>query len=133
MTISYSYHIILRSSSSQRFFRIAGNIIKETPVLVSLFNKVAVRPANLLKRVSNANVFLWICDIFKNSLFHRTPLVAASNSYNPVTSEMTNSNICLQLKLTAFTSWRKIKSVLNSGMWYNIIPGNNDLFKVICN
>ena len=42
----------------------------KTPVLESFFNKVAgLRPATLLKRDSNAGVFLWILRNFKNIYF----------------------------------------------------------------
>ena len=44
------------------------------------FNKVAgLRPAALLKKETLAQVFSCeFCDIFKNTFFHRRPLVAAS-------------------------------------------------------
>ena len=48
------------------------------PVLDSLFNKVAWMSATLLKRDSNTGVVLLI-EICKNSFFHRTPPVAASD------------------------------------------------------
>ena len=38
----------------------------------------AWKTATLLKRDSNTCVFLWILQIFRNSLFYRTPAVAAS-------------------------------------------------------
>ena len=45
----------------------------------SLFNKVArLRPATLLKRDSGTGVFCEFCEIFKNTFFHRIPLVAIS-------------------------------------------------------
>ena len=36
------------------------------------------RPATLLKRDSSTRVFLWICEISKNTFCYKTPLGAAS-------------------------------------------------------
>ena len=53
---------------------------RKTPVLEYLFNKVAT----LLKRDSSAGFFSYeVCKIFKNTFFHRTPPVAASE-FKPV-------------------------------------------------
>ena len=42
-------------------------------------NSIALRPATLLEKESPAQVFSCeICEIFKNTFFYRTPLVAAS-------------------------------------------------------
>ena len=47
------------------------------------FNKVAgLRPAILLKKDCDTQVFLWILRNFKNAFFYRTPLVAASKNSN---------------------------------------------------
>ena len=46
-------------------------IHREIPVSEFLFNKIvgAFRSATLLKRDSNTGVFLWFCEIFKNTYF----------------------------------------------------------------
>ena len=45
------------------------------------FDKVAgLRPATLLKKRLWQSCFLWICEIFKNTFFYRTPPVAASEN-----------------------------------------------------
>ena len=45
-------------------------IHRKALVLEPLFNKIAgMRPSTLLKRDSETGVFLWIFEIFKNTLF----------------------------------------------------------------
>ena len=57
---------VRRSSSKKVFFKISKCSRENTHV-----------GASLLKRDSNTGVFLWNCDIFKNSFFYRTPSVDA--------------------------------------------------------
>ena len=45
-----------------------------------LINIQTSRAATLLKRDSNIEVFLWICETFKNTFFYRTNPVAASGN-----------------------------------------------------
>ena len=67
-------------------------ILKKTTVPESLFNKVAgLRPqaCNLVKKETLAQVFpCEICEIFKNTFFHRAPSVAASEHPNVLTDLM---------------------------------------------
>ena len=58
------------------------------------------------------------CEIFKNSYFYRTPLVAASDFYPYVTYERGNNKIRLQVKFTGFKSLRKRKQYVYSQIWY---------------
>ena len=52
----------------------------KTPVLESFLNKVAgLRPATLLKRDSNAGVFLWILRNIKNIYFEEHVQTAAES------------------------------------------------------
>ena len=61
-----------QNKCSQKF----GNIYKKTPVLESLFKKVAGLEAG---KYIATQVFSYVyCKIFKNSFFYRTNLVAAS-------------------------------------------------------
>ena len=64
-----SFAIVLQIRCSWKFRKFH----RKTPVLESLFNKVAGLQA-LLKRVSNTD-----SELFKNKFFYRTPPVAASN------------------------------------------------------
>ena len=86
-SISYSYHIHLRSSRLQRFFKIGvrknfailtGKHLRWCLFLIKLLD---LRPTILLKRDSTQMFSYKYWEILKNSFFHRTPLVAASNSY----------------------------------------------------
>ena len=67
---------------------------RKTPVLGSLFNKVA--PATffkkILKRDSNTSVSCGYCKIFKIFFFYRTALVAASDS--PTTVSKVSWGVC---------------------------------------
>ena len=58
------------------FAKFAGKLMCQSP----FFNKVAdLRPATLLKKDTLAQMFSYeFCEIWKNSIFHRTPPVAAS-------------------------------------------------------
>ena len=38
----------------------------------------SLRPSNLFKKNSRTGVFCEFCEIYKNTFFHRIPLVAAS-------------------------------------------------------
>ena len=71
---------IYRSSCSQLFFNIDvlknRNIHRKTPVLESLFNKVA----GLLKRDPTQVFSCKNCQILKYRFFYRTTLLAASGS-----------------------------------------------------
>ena len=73
-----------RSSCSQILIKISVlknfAIFTEKHLCWSLFlrNLQVLKPASLLKEHSNTDVFLWILQSFKNSLFYKTPLVAAS-------------------------------------------------------
>ena len=50
------------------------------------FNKVAVRPACLLKKETLAQVFSYdFCEISKNTFYCKTPLAAASTMLNILT------------------------------------------------
>ena len=78
---------VLRNSCFLKF----RNIHRETPVLESLFNKVAVlkaySPATLLKGHSNTGVFLWILRHFlRTAFFYRTPPVNASEEIHDALS-----------------------------------------------
>ena len=79
------FHIREAVGRSQRFFKIGVlkffcKFHRKVPVLESLFNKVAglKRSATLLKRDSTQVFPCEICEIFKNTLFYRTPPVAVS-------------------------------------------------------
>ena len=54
----------MKKMSHKKFY----NIHRKTPLLHSLFNK---NYWTLLERESNAGVFLWICEIFKNIYFEK--------------------------------------------------------------
>ena len=58
------------------------NFLRKTPVLGSLFNKLAGpkawRSATLLKRDFNSDIFVWILRNSEEQLFYRTPPVVAS-------------------------------------------------------
>ena len=63
--------------------KIFRNVNRKTPVLESLINKVqAVKSLALLIRDTNTGVFLYYCEIFKNSFFYKIPPVAASGFTN---------------------------------------------------
>ena len=75
----------LRKSRSQMFFKIGvsknfGKSHRKTPVLESLFNKVAgLRFVTLLKKPPTQVFSCEICETFKNTYFHRILPVAASD------------------------------------------------------
>ena len=75
----------LRKSRSQMFFKIGvsknfGKSHRKTPVLESLFNKVAGLSFVTLSKKPPTQVFSCeICETFKNTYFHRTLPVAASD------------------------------------------------------
>ena len=87
-----------RSSRSQMFFKIAvlKNFCKfhsKTPVLESLF-----KPPSLLKRDSNAGVFLGNLRNFKNAFFYRTlPVIAFWKTSN----RFLNQRLDIDIKGTA--------------------------------
>ena len=62
--------------SIKKLFLKSMQYLQETPVLESLFNKVAgvqvIRPSTLLKRDSNTGIFLWILQNIYEHLFWRT-------------------------------------------------------------
>ena len=68
------------------FFKIGS--LKNFPILTGkhlywdlfLIRLLAFRPATFLKRDSNASVSSGYYKLFKNSIFYRTPPVAASDS-----------------------------------------------------
>ena len=63
------------------------------------------RPATLLKKDSNTGVFLWICDIFKNTYFEQHLGTTASNMcYCLLWEDFQNTYMqkYLQLKLNAY-------------------------------
>ena len=73
--------------SQNRFCEKFCNISRETPTLVSLFHKAQLQETPTL-------IFSFeYCDIFKNSLFHRTPLPAASTRYPKVPLLFRNGEI----------------------------------------
>ena len=62
-----------RCSSKLVFLKIFRNTHKKTPVLGSLFNKLAsLQACNFIKRYSNTGVFLWNLRNFQENLFWRT-------------------------------------------------------------
>ena len=68
-TCTWFHVITLHSSSHQRCsIKIAIDIRKKTPVLESLFNKVAgLKPYNCTKRGSNQVLSCEYCEIFENT------------------------------------------------------------------
>ena len=71
-------------------------------MLESLFDKVAGL-ATLLKRDSNTDVFLRLCEFFKYSFFYRTPPVAASenmNSFTIILKDSSNSKSIFSKKVS---------------------------------
>ena len=82
--MEYSHSGIYRSSCLQVVFKIDVlknfTIFTEKQLCQSLFliKLQAWRPTNLSKRDSYTGVFLWILQNFKNSIFNRTPLMAAT-------------------------------------------------------
>ena len=72
--------VVQLCSVKKVFLKISQNSQKNTCVRVSFFNKVAgLRLATLLKKKLLAQVFSCEnCEISKNTLLYKTPLVAAS-------------------------------------------------------
>ena len=59
------------------------------------------RPATLLKRDSNTNVFLWILQIFKNSYFDEHLLTTASDFFKTATEQQWSATSVLTLFLSS--------------------------------
>ena len=66
----------MKKGVPRNFAKFAGKLLCQSP----FFNKVAdLRPATLLKKDTLAQMFSYeFCEIWKNSIFHRTPPVVAS-------------------------------------------------------
>ena len=78
---NFAESVVWRYSVKKVFLEISQNSQESNCARVSFFNKVAgPRPATLLKKETLAQVFSCkFCETVKNTFFHRTPLVAASN------------------------------------------------------
>ena len=77
---SFSEAVTRRSFVKKVFLKISQNTQK-TPVSESFFLiRLQAQACNFIKKETQAQVFSCeFCEIFKNSLFYRTPPVAASN------------------------------------------------------
>ena len=53
---------------------------------------------NFIKGDSSTGIFLWICEIFKNSFFHRKSLVAPSKVFliNPKKKQKENKSLSFE-------------------------------------
>ena len=80
VSVLYPEVVVRRCSVKKLFLKISQNSQENTCVRASFFNKVAsLRPATLLKKETLEHVFSCkFCEIFKNTIFYRTPEVATS-------------------------------------------------------
>ena len=76
--------VVWRCTVEKVFLEILQNSQENTCARVSFYNKLAgLRPETLLKWETLVQVFSYeFCEISKNTLFYRTPLVAVSDVNN---------------------------------------------------
>ena len=92
-----------------------SQVLKHLCWSLFLIKRHTWRPVTLLKRDSSTGVFLWnLCEIFKNTFFYRTPLVAASGNSEEVIKTDCHLLCCFcqpVIRNQAFSNFKQVREL----------------------